>query len=91
VAVGAAYRAGQRMVLFLYSPTRVGLTSPVGGRLGRYDVDRTGQIVVPASAVLNQPSRTPVSSPPSRHPIATGAQHVPLRTFSRAIRRVMEE
>jgi hypothetical protein len=89
-ASGPRYRVGQRMMLFLYSPSRVGLTSPVGGRLGRYEVDRTGQVVIPSSPALIPPSRKPVSSPPSR-PIAAGPQHVPLRTFSRAIRRVMEE
>ena len=37
------YRLGQRMMLFHYGPSRAGLTSPVEGSLGRYDIDRSGQ------------------------------------------------
>jgi len=32
--------------LFLYHPSRVGLTSPVGGPLGRFAVDSAGQIIL---------------------------------------------
>jgi hypothetical protein len=80
---GPRYRLGQRMMLFLYSPSRAGLTSPVEGRLGRYDVDRSGQVAIPPTRLP-----TPIMLP---RPIAAGPQHVPIRTFSRAIRQVMEE
>jgi hypothetical protein len=80
---GPRYRMGQRMTLFLYSPSRAGLTSPVEGSLGRYDVDRSGQVTIPPTRVP-----TPTILP---HPITTGSQHVPIRTFRRAIRQVMEE
>ena len=80
---GPRYRLGRRMMLFLYGPGRAGLTSPVEGNLGHYDVDRSGQVSIFAPSV---PSPIPTS-----RPIAAGAQHVPIRTFSRAIREVMEE
>jgi hypothetical protein len=79
---GPRYRLGQRMMLFLYGPSRAGLTSPVEGRLGRYDVDRSGQVSISAASALPNPTA---------RPIAAGPQHIPIRTFSRAIRQVMEE
>jgi len=77
------YRIGQKMMLFLYSPSRAGLTSPVEGALGRYDVDRFGQVSIP-------PPHPPGLAILPR-PISAGNQHVPVRAFSRAIREVMEE
>lgn len=79
---GPRYRLGQRMMLFLYGPSRAGLTSPVEGSLGRYDVDRFGQVSISAASALPNPTA---------RPIAAGPQHTPIRTFSRAIRQVMEE
>jgi hypothetical protein len=43
---GERYRAGERVLLFLYPNSKLGLTSPVGGALGRYRVDKTGQVLV---------------------------------------------
>jgi hypothetical protein len=43
---GARYRTGERLLLFLYSPSKLGLTSPVGGRLGRFAVDSGGNVVL---------------------------------------------
>lgn len=81
---GERYRVGQRMTIFLYPPSRAGLTSPVGGGAGRFDVDRDGQIILkpiqrPIFFRNPQPPRT---NPPSR---------VPLGTFHRALRQMMEE
>ena len=39
---GERYRPGDRFLLFLYSPSALGLTSPVGGALGRFAVDSAG-------------------------------------------------
>lgn len=43
---GERYRPGQRILLFLYSPSKLGLTSPVGGPLGRFSVDSNGNALV---------------------------------------------
>lgn len=45
---GERYRVGERVLLFLYPPSRVGLTSPVGGERGRFRVDAKGQVIVNA-------------------------------------------
>ncbi len=43
---GTQYRPGQRLLLFLYPRGPAGLTSVVGGRLGEFEVDATGNIVL---------------------------------------------
>jgi hypothetical protein len=43
---GERYHPGERVLLFLYPPSRLGLTSPVGNRAGRFAVDRTGRVIV---------------------------------------------
>lgn len=53
-----AMRRGQRLLLFLYAPSRLGLTSPVGGSLGQVALDGRGEIAVapnpaPATEVRN--------------------------------------
>ncbi len=54
------YRVGERLVLFLYPPASTGLTSPVGGPMGRFAIDDRNRIVIP-------PAREkPGSSPPPR-------------------------
>jgi len=43
---GPHFRPGQRLLLFLYPRSPTGLTSVVGGRLGQFDVDAGGNIVL---------------------------------------------
>src|SRR5438105_14132219 len=43
---GQRYRVGERVVLFLYPPSKLGLTSSVGGPLGRFSIDSLNQIVL---------------------------------------------
>ncbi len=43
---GERYRPGERLLLFLYSPSKLGLTSPVGGPSGRFAVDIRGNALV---------------------------------------------
>ena len=37
---------GQRILIFLYPPSRLGLTSPVGGSLGQVALDPSGKNVI---------------------------------------------
>lgn len=43
---GPQYRPGQRLLLFLYPRSRTGLTSVVGGRLGQFELDARGNVVL---------------------------------------------
>jgi len=82
---GERYRPGERVMLFLYPPSKLGLTSPVGGALGRFRINPGGRIVVPRG-----PNR-----PPSPRLPATGRSWgtnlVSLQELARALRRVSEE
>jgi hypothetical protein len=51
-------RPGQHLLLFLYPPSRLGLTSPVGGSLGQIELDPSGENVAPVFAAK---SRVPVA------------------------------
>jgi hypothetical protein len=44
---GERYRVGERVLLFLYPPSKLGLTSPVAGMGGRFVVDPQGRILLP--------------------------------------------
>jgi hypothetical protein len=43
---GQRYRVGERVLLFLYPPSKLGLTSSVGGAMGRFTVDPWGRILL---------------------------------------------
>jgi hypothetical protein len=43
---GEHYHRGERVLLFLYPASKLGLTSPVGSRSGRFRVDRAGRVIV---------------------------------------------
>jgi hypothetical protein len=43
---GESYRPGERVLLLLYPPSKLGLTSPVGGMSGRFNVDPGGRIII---------------------------------------------
>jgi hypothetical protein len=51
---GERYQRGERVLLFLYPPSRLGLTSPVG-HAGRFPVDSAGHVIVKNGFV-----RTPI-------------------------------
>jgi hypothetical protein len=43
---GERYRPGERVLLFLYPPSKLGLTSPVGGPVGRFEIDPGGRVIL---------------------------------------------
>jgi hypothetical protein len=43
---GERYRVGERVFLFLYSPSKLGLTSPVAGGMGKFAIDSQGRVVM---------------------------------------------
>lgn len=78
---GPQYRPGQRLLLFLYPPGPAGLSSVVGGRLGQFEVDSGGNIVIRAD---QQRFLSPQSA--DRPPAALG-----YRDFARRVRRAAAE
>jgi len=82
-SVGERYRQGQRVMLFLYKPSKLGLTSPVGGSLGRMEVDPRGKIIL-QPAWQTELSRGSTPEPRLQN-------RVSVRDFTRALRRPAEE
>ncbi len=79
---GERYRPGQRLLLFFYSPSKLGLTSPVGGPLGRFAVDSKGDVLLEDGLLA---LRAPDSA---SHPRLWQKNRVNARALALAIRRV---
>lgn len=80
-ASGQRYHVGEQVMVFLYPPSKLGLTSLVGGELGRFSVDPLGRVQLNAqhlSAFRNDP-------------ILGGKMFVRVSDFADAVRRVSEE
>jgi hypothetical protein len=77
------YRVGQRMLLVLYPPSKVGLTSPVGGAAGRFAVDRSGRVVL--SPIQQQWLNAGAAISPDE------GHRLPLRDLAGAVRRAAKE
>jgi hypothetical protein len=74
---GERYRVGERVLLFLYAPGKLGLTSPVAGAMGRFAMDPHGQIVMNLQHVQTL----------AADPILGGKTTVPYTDFALAVRR----
>ena len=66
------YRVGEWLALFLYPPSRLGLSSPVGGEEGRYSIDGAGRGA----------GSTAGTAPPPRNRIDSSRDQAPHRTLS---------
>ena len=81
---GERYRVGDRAMLFLYPPSRLELTSPVGGAPGRIAIDRSGHMLL--SALQLQAARH------TNIPLRTDANgYIAAKDFARAVRRLARE
>ena len=78
---GQRYRAGERVLLFLYPASKLGLTSCVAGPVGRFTVDPRGRVLLSDQhlAVLG------------RDPFFSGKLQLSLDDFANAIRGVEGE
>ena len=81
-------RSGQRVLIFLYPPSRLGFTSPVGGSLGQVALDLSGKNVAE-----QKPAASPgLQNEPSPRPRLPGAtRSVSVVQLERAIRSAREE
>jgi hypothetical protein len=78
---GQRYRVGERVFLFLYPRSKLGLTSCVGGAMGRLAIDPLGRVLLTAqhlAAFRNDP-------------ILGGKSRVDFNDFALAVRRLGEE
>lgn len=75
---GERYATGQRVLLFLYPSSKLGLTSPIGGTAGLFQIDKIGRVQIAKGKIL----------------LPRGTLHsgkVPVRQFAAAIRRAAGE
>ena len=80
-------RAGQHILIFLYPPSRLGLTSPVGGSLGQVALDSSGEN-------LSERDQKPVAPVGLRTEFVSGSiarESISVIQLERAIRRAREE
>jgi len=78
---GQRYRVGERVLLFLYPPSKLGLTSCVAGGMGRFTIDPRGHILLSARHL----------SAFRADPVLGGKSHVRFSDFAAAVRRAGEE
>jgi hypothetical protein len=76
-AGGERYSMGERVLLFLYSPGKLGLSSPVAGTMGRFAVDSQGRVVM-------SPQHVAIFA---ADPVLGGKAIVPYADFAAAVRR----
>ena len=78
---GQRYRLGERVLLFLYSRSKLGLTSCVGGPMGRFEVDAWGRVLLSAHHL--SAFRT--------DPVLGGRSRLRFSDFALAVRQAGEE
>src|SRR5580692_213630 len=78
---GQRYRVGERVLLFLYPPSKLGLTSCVAGALGRFTIDARGHVVLSAQHL----------SAFRENPVLGGKSRVRFGDFALAVRQAGEE
>jgi hypothetical protein len=91
---GERYRVGERVLLFLYSPSRLGLTSPVAGLTGRFAINPQGEIVMNAqnaASLTANPLLSEKLSEKSGEKMLSGNSTVPYADFLQAVRRAGRE
>ena len=78
---GQRYRVGERLLLFLYPPSKLGLTSSVGAEIGRFNVDPLGRVLLTAQQL----------SAFRADPVLAGKSRVNFSDFALAVQRTAEE
>jgi hypothetical protein len=78
---GQRYRVGERVLLFLYPPSKMGLTSCVAGAMGRFTIDARGRILLSAQHL----------SAFQADPVLGGRSHARFSDLVLAVRQAEEE
>jgi hypothetical protein len=78
---GQRYRVGERVLLFLYPPSKLGLTSCVAGSIGRFTIDPRGRVLLSAQHL----------SAFREDPVLGGKSRATFSDFALAVRQAGEE
>ncbi len=76
-SAGQRYRVGERALVFLYPRSRIGLSSCVGGTLGRFRIDPLGHVLLTAQQL----------SAFRKDPVLGGRSRVSFADFAQAVER----
>ena len=79
-ANGQRYRVGERVLLFLYPPSKLGLTSCVAALMGRFNIDPLGRVLLSAQHL----------SAFQADPVLGGKSRVRFSDFALAVQRTAE-
>ena len=85
---GERYRVGEHMVLFLYRPSKLGLTSPVNGPYGRFQTNPDGSLPLDRGRLAGLQMAGIGEVQRRRGPAEVV---ISPRALSRAVRRAVEE
>jgi hypothetical protein len=78
---GQRYRVGERVLLFLYPRSKLGLTSAVAGPMGRFDIDAWGRVLFSEQHL----------SAFQKDSALGGRSRIAFRDFALAVRQASEE
>ena len=78
---GQRYTIGEHVLLFLYPPSKLGLTSCVAGPMGRFSMDRWGWVMLSAQHLSSF----------RKDPVLGGKSRIRLSDFALAVRQASEE
>jgi hypothetical protein len=78
---GERYHVGESVLLFLYPPGKLGLTSPVAGAMGRFALDSQGRVLLTGLHSANLRA----------DPIVGGKTVISYADFALAVRRSGQE
>jgi len=84
-AGGERYRLGERVLLFLYAPSKLGLTSPVSGAMGRFSMSSQGNVML-SELHISKLAADPILGGKT----LGGKTIVPYSDFALAVRRSVE-
>lgn len=87
---GDRYLEGERLLLFLYGKSRLGLTSLVAGDFGRFNINRDGEIVLEAARAVT-PARDQVLKTSPRRAAPRSSPTVRGDDFRRTVIRAESE
>jgi hypothetical protein len=80
-SAGQQFHVGERVLVFLYPPSKIGLTSCIAGGMGRFRVDSAGNVLLSTQQL----------SAFQTDPVLGGRSRVNLDDFAWAVRRATEE
>ncbi len=83
-------RSGERVLLLLYPPSRLGLTSPVGGAQGQIRLDSTGDMLAERSPRSKLGGKAAQDSPATANASAV-RKRIPVAQLVRALRAARGE